>query len=391
MLRLGLLSLGLSLAACGGDEGGEQPPPPKTVTAATYNAGLAIGFVEASEARAPITMDAIAALAADLLCVQEVWRADHVQLLKDKTASKLANTTFITPDIGTPGPAACTPTDTTDLVTCVTDNGCDLVCSDQLASCAQKHCIMQIGALPSQCLGCITTNIGNDLDTIIDNCQSASTEFAYQGSFGVGMLTSHEVLDSDTIVLDSTTNRRGIIYNKVDTPLGEIHAFCTHLTAVFSDIPYPGTMFGGWDEEQLAQIDAMRAWIDEKVGTEGGQVIMMGDFNAGPDGGSAYVGEVVSNYDALIGGGYANIYTDTPGHACTFCADNPIIAKEDSNDDKTSAVIDHVLIKGFETGSASADAARIMTDPISVDNCEETIGTALSDHYGVSIKFTASN
>jgi hypothetical protein len=32
-----------------------------------------------------------------------------------------------------------------------------------------------------------------------------------------------------------------------------------------------------------------------------------------------------------------------------------------------------------------------MTDLISVDNCDETIDTALSDHYGVSIKFTASN
>jgi len=383
-----LLILGVSttLVACGDDKTETPPVEPKGITAVTYNAGLAVGFVEASEARAPHTIDAIAAMEADITCVQEVWRDEHVQLLTNATGDALPNASFIDPDPGTVGDAACTTDDTADLLTCVSNAGCDMLCPDSLVGCAQANCIVEITALPSVCFECITANIGQSIDDIVDNCESGSTDYAYEGSFGIGLLTSHQVLASDELVLDSTTNRRGVLYNHLDTPLGEVHAFCTHLTAVFDDLPYPG-MYDSWEQEQNLQVQAMLDWIDEKTGGEGA-VLAMGDFNNGPVG-ADYEAEAPDNYDLLMNtGGFANIYIDTPGHQCTYCADNPIIAKDNSNDDTKSGVIDHVLVRDFEAGTASATAKRVGEDSLQVENCEETIDTALSDHYGVSVDIT---
>ena len=65
------MALATNLVACTEDETEEPKPTPAVITAATYNAGLAVGYVEASEARAPETIRYIDSLDADILCVQE--------------------------------------------------------------------------------------------------------------------------------------------------------------------------------------------------------------------------------------------------------------------------------------------------------------------------------
>jgi endonuclease/exonuclease/phosphatase family metal-dependent hydrolase len=382
LLTAGLLAL--TLSACGGDdEDPTEPAPPPEMTAVSFNGGLALGFVEATDARSPLTTEAIAAITADTICVQEYWRPGDVTALLDATNEQLPNSWFIDADPGETGEIPCMPGDTDELLTCVAANGCDMVCEDQLASCALAACGAMLVTLPQACLGCIQANIGNSLDEIITACEAPSVSFAYDGSFGIGLLSSYEALAQDELILESTTNRRGVLYTELDTPLGSVHTFCTHLTAVFADLPYPGNL-GGWDEEQQAQIDALLAFIEEKAGADG-QVMVMGDFNTGPAG-TGYVAEVPANYDRLLSGGLANPYTATPGHTCTFCDDNPIVAKDDSPDDDTSAVIDHVLIGGFSGGSG--DAVRVLDAAVEVENCGETISSALSDHYGVSLKIT---
>ncbi len=385
----GVLLLALAATACGDDET-EQQPPPETVTAATYNLGLAPGFVEATEGRTPVTTAYVAGLDIDLLCVQEVWFAQ--QALIDATAEVLPNTVFIPADPGMVGAPACQPSDVTDVQTCVTDNGCDQVCSDQLVSCALQNCGAQIGQLNTNaptCYECVIANVGLPYEEIIDNCSNESIEYAFEGNFGQGILTSYDVLASDTLVLESTTNRRGVTYAQVDTPLGEIHAFCTHLTAGLSSVPYPvGGAYSSWEEEQRAQIDAMLAFIDEKAGD--GQVLVMGDLNTGPAG-DGYDGEMPDHYAVLIDAGFANPYESAPGHGCTFCADNPINAKASASDKPNSVLIDHILVKGFADGSASADYTLIGTETVEVENCDETVTTGYSDHYGLQVTLTASN
>lgn len=379
------LTLPLALAAaCGSDDDpAPEPEPPPELRATTYNLGLALGFVEATAARAPLTIERLAELETDILCVQEVWRPVDEAALVAATSEALPNSSFIAADPGELGDVPCAEGETDELLTCIEGAGCDMVCIDKLASCGLQNCSAELFAVSDSCLGCIQANIGSGLDEILSTCEEPAISYAYGGSFGIGLLTSYDVASEDEIVLESTTNRRGVLYAELDTPFGAVHAFCTHLTAVFSDLDYPG-MFGSWEEEQSAQIDALLAFIEDKAGAEG-QILVMGDFNTGPEG-PGYIAEVPANYDKLLSGGLGNPYTTTPGHECTFCDANPIVAKEDSNDDDTSSVIDHVLIDGFTSGSGAAE--RVMAGAIEVENCDETIQTAYSDHYGVRLTIT---
>lgn len=373
----------LLFAACGGDdEPAPEPAPPAEMTAVSYNAGLALGFVEATEARAPLTTERTAALQTDVLCVQEFWRDSDVAALTMMAAETLPNSIFMDPDPGELGEESCQMGETDELLACVQGAGCDQICPDDLVSCVLSNCGAELGNVGNNCLDCLLANVGNELDDILATCEGPSTPYAYEGSFGIGLLTGFDILSQDELVLESTTNRRGIIYAELDTPFGPVHTFCTHLTAVFADIAYPGS-FGSWEEEQAAQITELLAFIDEKAG-EDGRVMVMGDFNTGPAG-DGYIAEVPQNYDLLISEGLGNPYTLTPGHTCTFCEDNPIVAK-DNPDDDSSVVIDHILIKGFTSGQGLAD--RILDDPLEVENCGEPINSAYSDHYGVRLTIT---
>jgi endonuclease/exonuclease/phosphatase family metal-dependent hydrolase len=366
------------VSACSDDESEAQPP---RVIAATYNGGLAVGFVEAADARAPLTAQATAEIGASVLCVQEFWRAADQQLLKAATQTKLPHTIFPPPDPGPTGDVPCAAGATDSLLQCIQTNGCDQVCADELVGCGLDNCSAELFSLPPSCLTCVQANVGKSLDDILSTCQAPAIEYAYGGSFGIGLLSAHPIKAQDTKVFESTTNRRAAIYALLDTPLGEVHTFCTHLTAVFDDIAYPKPT-GSWEQEQAVQIDQLVQWADEKAGTDG-QVLVMGDLNTGPEG-NGYLDEVPSHYAKFVDAGYENPYIAQPGHLCTFCADNPIIAR--GSDDKNSAVIDHVLARGFQGTTTSAK--RVVDQGIEIENCDKTLQSAYSDHYGVSVTFS---
>lgn len=380
LLMVGVCALASAGCTTVGDDDGAVSAQ---FDAVTYNGGLAIGFVEAAVQRAPETIAQVVALDADVICVQEFWQPNHVTDLK-AAATTYPNTVFLDPDPGTKGPPACTESDDASLdtlQTCLSDNGCDQVCGDQLVDCVLDNCFAEFGQVPTDCRGCLQASIGQELDVILSTCKSESVEFAFGGSFGIGTLSKHPITTQDSKVFDSSTNRRAVIYTEVNHPeLGPVHAFCTHLTAVFDEsvIPYPKAT-GSWAEEQQAQITEMLSYIAEKSG--GGQVVLMGDMNTGPAG-DGYIAEVAANYDMFTGDGFLNPYIAAAGHTCTYCGDNPIVS--DGADDKESVVIDHVLTKGFVAGGSS----RVIDGTLTVTSCEEELATAYSDHYGVRVSVT---
>ncbi|MBI4704114.1 MAG: hypothetical protein HY744_23645, partial [Deltaproteobacteria bacterium] len=224
-----LLGALVGLAACGGDE--EPVTPPPSLRVATYNAGLAVGFVTAAKERAPLTSQAIAGLGANLVCVQEYWRKDHVAALQQATAASLPQTFFPDPmPDDNPGEAACTHEELAELDACVKAK-CD-VCVDELVKCVLKNCGAEFSAVPEGCSGCLQANVGQELDDIVQSCTSGSVAYAYGGAFGTGILTGATIKAKDQTVFASHTNRRAVLHVELETaPLGTVHAFCTHLTA----------------------------------------------------------------------------------------------------------------------------------------------------------------
>lgn len=348
--------------------------PEDALTVGTYNAGLAPGFVPFTEERAPATIQAISEQPLDVLCVQEVWTPGAVEALQSATSTRWPNAIFPAPDPGdvTSTDPACDLEGLAPLSTCATSS-CAGLPTDQIAGCVLSECQAEFTALDPDCSTCLAANIGATFEAIIGTCTTMpSSRFAFGGSFGLGLLSRYPLLDQDFLLLDSTFNRRGVVYARVDTDsVGEVHLFCTHLTAVFSDIPFPGA--GSWEAEQRAQIEELLAFVDEKSGGEG-RVVLLGDLNTGPAR-AGIDGEVEENY-ALLSASFENPYLDdTESPTCTFCASNPLVS-----DDAASGAIDHVLVRRLD---ADGTARRFLTEPVEIDVDGAPTDLALSDHYGV--------
>jgi endonuclease/exonuclease/phosphatase family metal-dependent hydrolase len=343
----------------------------------TLNAGLAPGFVPLTDVRAPETIAALARQDLDLLCVQEVWRAEDVRALEEATAAQWPYRTFPEPQPGEPlgTEPACELSELTLIQTCAVAE-CGDVATGSLASCVLTRCDTALVEVSPECASCLASQIGAGLSEIVATCTTEPPgTLAYGGSFGLGLSSRYPLLEQDLLVLEATFNRRGVIYARIDAPeVGEVDVFCTHLTPIFDDIPYPGP--GSWEAEQRAQIEALLAFVAEKTGGEG-PALLLGDLNTGPrvDG---IEPEAPDNYALLLGAFRDPFVEDTDNVQCTLCPDNPLVP-----DTAAPVVIDHVLVRGID-----GPARRFFEDTFVVEVDGETLTTALSDHYGVRAALT---
>jgi len=351
--------------------------PAPSLTVATYNAGLARGFVDYADQRAALIGPAVAAIDLDIVCLQEVWEVGDRQAIEAALRSEMPHTFSIPADAGECMGMGCMEEETNNLVACV-EPACGELPPDMLIGCATENCGDQVNALSADCLECVGSNVGKSLDEMLAACgpeATARTCYAYEGSFGTDIVSRYPLSDTDSLVFESTLNRRAVIYAKAATDLGDVHVFCTHLTANLSMVPYRGS-FASWEAEQAAQIEAMRAFIDAKAGD--GQVVLMGDFNNGPQTAGAEA-ELLANFTALSAGYDTTFATaDAP---CTFCGDNPLVGGVDRDH---SVLLDHVLLRGF-TGKTTT-SARIIDQAITLEVDGMSVDSAVSDHYGVQVE-----
>jgi endonuclease/exonuclease/phosphatase family metal-dependent hydrolase len=367
-----LFSLGLALVACKDD------PDPQAgsgeLVVATYNAGLALGFVPGTESRAPQVAEAVAGLEADVVCLQEIWQPEHAAAVE--AAAGVAFPNRVVPEPQQSSDASCEDGELDDLLSCITDS-CDFTCADGVPDCLFASCPFQFISLSKECMRCAMANVGEDPTTVAATCETSPGEFAYGGSFGTMLLSKYPLGAVDEHVFASTSNRRSVLHAEVIAPGGTVSVFCTHLTAVFDTIPYPRET-GSWAEEQLVQINELNDFVEE-VG--GAHKVLLGDLNTGP----ALEGiqsEAPEGYAALIDAGWSSPYVEMDGR-CTFCSDNPLIASADDDDNR---LIDHVMTQGELQAS---EASRLLDQSVSADSCAVDLSTAaLSDHYGVQVTLT---
>jgi endonuclease/exonuclease/phosphatase family metal-dependent hydrolase len=329
------------------------------MTVVTYNAGLAEGFVPGTLDRAQKTADAVAAVEADVICLQEVWQPAHAELY---TAGWEQSFVPEAQQVLGEG-AACTEDDLSALNTCI-DTQCAEACTDELVDCVFDGCAIEFLGIPQTCQSCVMANVGGDVDKVNEVCLQEATTYAYDGSFGTAILSAHPILSTEEHVFSSTTNRRSVLHAVIDGPLGETDVYCTHLTAIFDLIPYTGEA-ESWDAEQVQQIADLRSFVDE---TATGPVVLLGDFNNGPD-------QHINNYNELSQG-FVSPYVRDDGD-CTYCADNPL-----NSEDSADRVIDHVLLRDIDLDTTSE---RVLDEALEIEVCGEVQDGAYSDHYGVRV------
>lgn len=348
------------------------------ITAVTYNAGLAVAFVPAAVERTQPTADAIGAIDADVVCLQEVWAPDQVDAVKTASAANFPENYFMAPqvpdDTGTP---SCPDGEIDNLITCA-NTACPDVCADELVDCVFDACGIHFLQLEKTCQECVMAEIGADPDVIQATCETKSPAYAYGSSFGIGVLSKHPITSTEETVFASTTNRRGVIHAVIEGPNGPFDFSCTHLSAVFGPtIPYPRTE-GSWAEEQAVQIDELIAMSSSPANEF---ALVAGDMNTG-DAFPGGMAEVADNYAKFTAAGWGDAYAEQSSPTCTYCADNPLVG---AVDDGTSVLLDHVFtVNAFE---GTATPSRILDGDLATESCGEPLAGAYSDHYGVSVTY----
>lgn len=345
-------------------------------TVASYNGGLAIGFVDGAESRVAAVADAAAGIDADVVCLQEIWLPDQISAVASAATASFPHQHFPDPlPSATTGDPACADGELDELIGCAETN-CGDTCNDDLVGCVFDNCAIPFISLPKPCMACVMSEVGQAIDVVAGSCESVPEAYAYDDSFGIGILSKHPLKSVEQLTFESTTNRRAALHAVVDGPDGEVDVYCTHLTAILTGIPYPRDS-GSWAQESGEQVDQLIQWVaDTRTSTK--LVVVAGDMNTGPAVGATITAEADENYQKFVAAGWTNPYLEA-GPECTYCAANPLV-----DDESPSVLLDHV----FRVDAAEFQSAvRILTQEIEAESCGETIPAALSDHYGVSVTF----
>jgi len=375
---------GVLFTGCSGDGCGPS------MTVATYNAGLAMGFVDYAPERQPLIGPALSGLDVDVICVQEVWNDDSISAVIESTKAVYPHAYYELTEDETEGTEPpCTEEGTVELKACVLKN-CGEEAPANLGDCALEFCAVEFGAMkPKECVNCVAANIGlaetadtvdDAINAIIGAClESAGGVYAYEGRNGVMILSRFPLTGTEFSRFDSYLNVRVLLHAIADVPdIGPVDVFCTHLTATLDSVPYQGE-FESWENEQATQIDAALPWIANHEDSTTPTVVM-GDMNCGPEKGEIPAG-YPANFQKFTDAAFLAPYIDQPGTPCTWCGDNPLVGGGDSR------IIDHVLFKNVPEG-VTFDAARVMDQPVTFSAGDEDVESRYSDHYGAQVVFT---
>ncbi|WP_438009977.1 endonuclease/exonuclease/phosphatase family protein [Sorangium sp. So ce321] len=414
-LRSAKILCALALLACSGDksraresssapEGGVAPQAGAPVEAAresaeakpalpfrvaTYNGGLAMGVLKYVDERAEPLINALAEQPVDLLCVQEFWLEEHWQRLVAATSSSLPNTFRLPPGHEDGG---CTSQETDPLVACAAQS-CAGLTQHALLPCLLQSCASKLTSLSPDCFNCLSANPRKGPDELARACLRTQKKSAagarpparaggaaavevYSGASGTAVLTNAEILERDSLVLPSAIDRRAVLYTRLSPPsVGELHVFCTHLTANMEGVPHPRNT--SWQKDQSAQIDALLAYVDQKTGGRGA-TLLLGDLNTGPAIAPSISARLPAHYNRLLARGFVNPYASQEDAKCTYCFDNPL----DGGKGTRGLLIDHVLLRGFE---GDASGAQIMRSNLTFEAGKKKVKSGFSDHYGLLV------
>lgn len=343
----------------------------ESAVVATYNVGLASGYVDYASERRPLIAEAVAGLDVDIVCLEEVWTDEDVEAITTAAAQAFPYALYeLTQDLGTSEPA-CTEEEATPLAECV-ETYCAEVPAENLATCGLDYCSAEYEATSSACQTCIAANLGQEFDAIFTACTEGSALYSYGGRNGLLLLSRSPLADTSYESLASTQVMRGVLAARTELPgIGAVQVLCTHLTADLSaDLAYSGP-YGTWSGENLAQVETLLELI---AATETSRpVILLGDMNAGPEIGTAIRAENAGSYQAIVDSGFSSAFVEDPAVSCSFCAANPLVGAGDSK------LIDHVFLKGATSLAATLFGTELTT--ISGD-----VEVPLSDHYGVRVE-----
>lgn len=390
LFRPALLARGLallSLVHCGGRDETEVTDPVRELTLATFNAAIGVGLAPYAEQRLEAIQGSLPNLGADVICLQELWRPQDLESVAQALAGDFPYSHRSVTSSGGAGGPACTDAEAALLTACLDDNCAD-VDDAGLPLCAIANCAGAFTQVEASCQQCIAANqMAGDVATLVAVCSADDGEAAaYEDQTGLLLLSKLPLEQTSFLRLESSLGDRGVLSARIEADfVDSVDVYCTHLAASLGEVPYTGP-YGSWQGERVQQIGDFLDWVEAtRAPGAGAGAVLLGDMNCGPETALARSASPDA-FARFIDAGFEDPYSGADGR-CTFCANNPLNGA--ATDAEQGAVIDHVLLSGFEAFSARS-AGRVLDERIEVQVAGEAIETAHSDHYGVRLSVSGA-
>jgi len=245
-----------------------------------------------------------------------------------------------------------------------------------------------MAGLSGGCTECLTRDPLRSLESVAAECaplrapapaRAHEPAYVYGGSYGIGILTSAEVLEHDFLRFESEQIARGALYARVRSAdsIGELQVFCTHLTANTHALVHPARR-GSWRAEHARQVSELAAWIASKAGASA-PVLLLGDLNTGPALPDAGIGgRATEQYAVFLRAGFINPYIAAGAAECSFCSANTLNGAAG----RGGSLIDHVLLRG---ALRVLTVERVLDEKIDLVVDGRRIQSHLSDHHGLAV------
>jgi endonuclease/exonuclease/phosphatase family metal-dependent hydrolase len=243
-----------------------------------------------------------------------------------------------------------------------------------LAQCVSQSCRAPAESAGPECLQCLVSNTLADapLAGCLEDERRPTRDEVPRG--GIALLSRLPLTDRGERRLEAPLLDRLILHARLpDTPIGEVHAFCTHLTT-----PLPLDLPGMSPEVNRRQVAALIDYVNDETKGSSGITIILGDLNTGPALGKDIDGYQASHYALLRKAGLSDPFADGPAPKCTRCNDNLLVG----GGDRRGVLIDHVLVRGY---SGTMTAERMFDEPVTLTIGGRKQRYPLSDHYGVRV------
>ncbi len=334
----------------------------RSLTLATFNAGLVRGGVALVDERLPKIGPALRATDADVLCLQEVWGDEDYEHLRASLADTYPHAFRQQTEEDGKRWFSCNPFSLLSLKNCV-----DSTCTSEGVSaeeCVQNACKEKYDALSQSCQICLAAN--TDSPT---SCVLRANEFVQNGRNGLALFSRRPITDARFEDYGSTLVHRGLIRATVEGR----SIVCTHLSSDLTTVPYPGgTRWANWREEQASEIDTVTTSLPSS-----GCRVILGDMNASRGAGTIRP-ELDTTLTAFSDKGYHEPWSSP---VCTWCPPpaNPLASGRDEK------LYDHILVSN---SCGKATYKRILDQPIDVEHDGQTLTTRLSDHFGLMVQLS---
>jgi endonuclease/exonuclease/phosphatase family metal-dependent hydrolase len=375
------------LGGCSEGDGGQA-------TVATFNLGLAFGYVEEASARIDPIIAALEASAFDLVCLQELWvdqdeAGQWTTNVIDRVLTGVARTYphahWSRTEISDDTPQVGCGIDEADMLLACAEPACGDAPPENLAGCVLENCGEEFDATSPMCQNCMVTNLGRPLEEIVEACRGVIRGgVVYDGHNGLAIISKHPLESTGVLELDYALTARSVLYATVDLPgAGLTDVYCTHLAADLSgEIAYPEEgSFSSFAQENAAQTERLLEHVE--ASSSAASIALLGDFNHGPARGD-YRAELPDHYRMIIDAGYESPITQVDPPRCTFCDDNLLVDRTGPG----GKSIDHVYLR-VRDGVDGQDVGVIYDEPIEVIGASgEPRQVHLSDHYGVVVTLT---